>query len=143
MRRRNPFDEFERMLERFGQQFDQFDQFGEDPTSVGGISLDVEDRDAEYVVTADLPGYERDDIDVRLDENTLRIAADREARRERAGDGEYIHQERSRSSATRSVRLPERVDESEASATYRNGVLTIVLPKVGGALDEGTDIPVN
>lgn len=143
MRRRNPFDEFERMLERFGQQFDQYDRFGEDSTAVRGISLDVEDREAEYVVTADLPGYERDDIDVRLDENTLRIAADRDTRRERTGDGEYIYQERSRSSASRSVRLPERVDESDASATYRNGVLTIVLPKVGDALGDGTDIPVN
>lgn len=143
MRRRNPFDEFERMLERFGRQFDQFDQFEEGPTSVGGISLDVEDRDAEYVVTADLPGFERDDIDVRLDENTLRIAADRDTRRERTTDGEYIYQERSRSSASRSVRLPERVEEAEASASYRNGVLTIVLPKVGDALGDGTDIPVN
>jgi HSP20 family protein len=124
--RRNPFDELEEMIERMSRQFE-----GGVPASfpgMEGIAIDVADRDEEYVVTADLPGYESDDIEVTVSEGRLRIAADRESAVDEE-TAEYIFNERRRESVSRTVRLPEPVDEEAVTAKYTNGVLTITLPK--------------
>lgn len=134
MSSRNPFDDLERMIDRMTQQFEGFE-----PMS-GGVPVDVLDTGEQFVVSADLPGYDREDISVELSETTLRIGAEREEERE-TDSGEYVRRERTRQSTSRSVRLPERVDEEATSATYEAGVLRVTLPK-GDVADEGTDIPI-
>ena len=122
MSRRNPFDEIVELFERMGQS---------DRSGWGGVSdvsVDVRETDADVVVTADLPGYDREDIDVAVKERTLTIEAERQE--ERSDEGERYHrQERSHRRVSRSVHLPAEVDEQSADATYRNGVLTVTLPK--------------
>lgn len=138
MSSRNPFDDLERMIDRMTRQFEGFE-----PTA-GGVSVDVVDRGDEFVVSADLPGYDREDIDVELSETTLRVSAERdeESDEERETEaGEYLRRERTRRSTSRSVRLPERVDEDATSATYEAGVLRVTLPKLRTS-DEGTNIPI-
>ncbi|WP_227352922.1 Hsp20/alpha crystallin family protein [Haladaptatus salinisoli] len=143
-RRRNPFDEIEEMFERMSRQFEgmgrQLESGGMDLQS-GGMSLDMADRGDEFVVTADLPGFRKEDIDLTLRDDRLRIAAQHEEETEE-GDEEYIRKERSRRSMNRTVTLPDRVDESNVSAEYRNGVLTVTLPKADGS-DESHDIEVS
>ncbi|MFT4890389.1 MAG: HSP20 family protein [Halobacteriales archaeon] len=136
--RRNPFEELEDMLERMSKQFEGGVPGGL-PT-IGGVAVDVADRDHEYVVTADLPGYETEDIEVTVNEGRLRIEADRETGAEEETD-QYIFNERRRESVGRAVRLPEPVDEEAVTAEHTNGVLTITLPKedVG---DEGRRIDI-
>ncbi|HKL28369.1 MAG TPA: archaeal heat shock protein Hsp14 [Natrialbaceae archaeon] len=124
--RRNPFDELEDMIDRMSRQFEGGVP-GNLPT-VGGVAIDVADRDEEYVVTADLPGYETDDIDVTVTEGRLRIEAERETGTAEEGE-DYIFNERRRESVSRTVRLPEPVDEDAVKAKYTNGVLTVTLPK--------------
>lgn len=97
--------------------------------TMGSMNIDVEDRDDEFVVTGDLPGFDKEDMDVKLSENTLKISANREESTEDEREGEYIRQERSRRSVSRTVRLPEPVEEDEVNAHYKNGVLTVTLPK--------------
>jgi HSP20 family protein len=122
MSRRNPFDEIAELFERMSQT----DRSGWD--DVGGVSVDVRETDADVVVTADLPGYDREDIDVAVKERTLTIEAEREE--EHSEEGERYHrQERSHRRVSRSLRLPVEVDEQGADATYRNGVLTVTLPQ--------------
>jgi len=94
----------------------------------------VAEYDDEFVVMADLPGYDREDIDVRATEGRLTITAEHDAASEDA-DRRYLRRERRHESVTRSVDLPGPVVD-DASATYRHGVLTITLPK---AADETTD----
>jgi HSP20 family protein len=131
--RRNPFREIERMFEQMSEQFEQSSsQWEQTPFGFGGgeaMSVDVEERDDEFVVTADVPGFDKDEIDVQLADDTLEIAADHEETREEKAEGKYIRQERSRRSMSRSVRLPEPVEESDVAAKYKNGVLTVTLPK--------------
>lgn len=134
---RNPFDEIERMFDRMSRQFDPF----EEGLLEGSVPVDVEDTGEAYVVTADLPGFDREDIDVQLAGETLTLSADREASTDAESEGRYIRRERRRKSVSRSVRLPEPVDEDGTEATYADGVLTVRLPKVGAA--EGHDIPIN
>lgn len=133
MRGRNPFDELERFFERMSQQFGE--SWGGNFEMTGGIgssmSVDVADHPDEIVVTADLPGFSKEDIDVRLSDNTLRINARKEEAAERGGEQEnYIRQERSRRSMSRAITLPEPVDEEGVSAKHSNGVLTVTLPKM-------------
>ncbi|WP_049969101.1 archaeal heat shock protein Hsp14 [Haladaptatus cibarius] len=135
-RRKNPFDELEEMFERMSRQFDEMGgQFGGGMDwQTGGISVDVVDNGDEYVVTADLPGFEKNDLDIALQENRLRISAEHESEVEEEGE-EYLRQERSQRSVSRTVSLPDPVDESSVSAEYRNGVLTVTLPKISGSDD--------
>jgi len=130
MSRNDPFGEIERL----------FDQFGLDLEG-GGVAVDVFDAGDAVEVTADLPGYETDDIDVQLqDGRRLTITAEAKSESERE-EGRYVTRERRRQSTSRTVRLPEAVDESGTEATYTNGVLTVRLPKAEHG--EGTDIPVS
>ncbi len=129
----DPFDEMERL-------FDQFTQLG--TAASGDVPVDIVDEGEAFVVVADLPGYGTDDIDVQLQgERQLTLSATRETDRE-TDEGEYVRRERSVERTSRTVSLPEPVDEESAEASYDNGVLTVRLGKQTAA-GQGTDIPVN
>jgi HSP20 family protein len=127
------FDEIERMFEQMNRQASE--EFGGGMGSAfgRGMEVDVADRDGEYEVTADLPGYETDEIDVQLAGRTLQIEAERETAADES-DENYLRRERRRQSTARSVQLPKPVDPEGVTAQYRNGVLTITIPKLE---DEG------
>ncbi|MFB6200507.1 MAG: Hsp20/alpha crystallin family protein [Halorhabdus sp.] len=138
----NPFDEIERMFDRMSQQFGSLDPT-EFAGSIGGIAVDVRDAGEAFVVTADLPGYETDEIDVTLpDATTLRISAETDETSEQEDDM-FVRRERHRQSASRTVGLPDRVVEAETEASYQNGVLTVELPKEEPDEGDGRTIPVN
>ncbi|RBI63028.1 Hsp20/alpha crystallin family protein [halophilic archaeon] len=145
-RRRNPFDELEDMFDRMSRQFESVGQQFEESTESFGwqggtqMSLDVADRGEEFVVTVDLPGFEKEDIDVRLRDDRLSIDAEREEEMEE-GDGEYLRRERSQRSVSRSVSLPEPVDGENVTAEYNNGVLSVTLPKMDGS-EESREIDI-
>lgn len=136
MTRTNPFDEIEQF---FGRT-----PFGGDRTwgrDLRTTDIDVAEYDDEFVVMADLPGYDRDDIDVRAADGRLTIAAELDAEHEDA-DRRYLRRERRHESITRSVDLPGPVVDDDASATYRHGVLTVTLPKAVDGTDDGHRIDV-
>ncbi len=141
MKRRNPFDDIEQMFDRMSRQFDEMGRQWEGGMGGmsgmigGGMSVDVADYDDEIVVTADVPGFEKDDIDISIADRTLTLRAEREMDAE-SEEGEYLRRERRSASMHRTIRLPERVDEESASASYQNGVLTVTLPKVHATSDE-------
>ncbi len=133
--RRNPFEEIEALFERMGHEFDA----GQWPTG-DGVDVDVADHGDRYVVAADLPGYDREDIDVRLAAGTLRLAASRETETTEE-DADYLRRERRSESVSRTVSLPEAVDEDGVEARYERGVLTVELPKLEA--DGGTRIDID
>lgn len=136
MSRRNPFDEIERFFERMSEQFEDFDDFGSLETAwPGQLKVDVADYGDEYEVTADLPGFSKDEIDVELAEDRLHISADREEETEESEPGRYVRKERKSRSMSRSVTIPEPIEESAVEASFRNGVLTVTLPKAEGSED--------
>ncbi len=125
--RRNPFEDLEEMLDRVSKQIES--GVGGELAVPGSVAVDVADHVDTYEVTADLPGFDTDDIELTLADGTLRLEAEREETSE-ADTERYLRRERSRQSVTRRVQLPEPVDEEAVSATYTNGVLTVTLPKV-------------
>jgi HSP20 family protein len=133
MRRSNPFEEFETLFERMSRQFDEMSRQFDGPTmgQTHGIQLDVSDYDEEFVVVADVPGFEKEDIDLSVANRSLTIEAAREMREDEESEtGEYIRRERRHESLRRTVRLPEEILADDATASYKNGVLTVTLPKV-------------
>lgn len=130
MTRRNPFEEIEQLFERMSKQVETGDW---QALSGDNIPVDVADTGEAIEVAADVPGYDTEDISITLREGRLTIEASRQsdvADVREEDDVQYIRRERHDHSISRSVRLPEAVEENEATARYNNGVLRITLPKV-------------
>ncbi len=137
------------MMNRMSRQFEE-SMGGSDLSELagqrGGTSVDVAERDDEFVVTADLPGYEKDDIDVTLRGDQLRIDAEREQASEEGDEseeGRYLRKERRHQSVSRSIDLPEDVDDEGVSARFQNGVLTVTLPKVSAGDEDSRQIDIS
>jgi len=92
------------------------------------FKIDVQDKDSSYLIEADLPGVNKDEINLELEENTLRIQVKREETAEEE-QGSYIHKERKYSSMSRSIYLRD-VKADEIDAKLENGVLTVSVPKI-------------
>lgn len=133
---RNPFEDLEEMLERMSRQVEE-GVVG--AAGVGSLPVDVRDEGEAFVVHADLPGYEADDVDLTLSGRRLEISAERESEHEEESEN-YVRRERRRQSVGRSVRLPEDVDEEGIEASLDGGVLTVRLPKRHA--EEGTQIEI-
>ena len=130
----NPFQDIEQLFDRMSREFG-----GGAFAAASSVAVDVEERDDEFVVTADVPGFAKEDIEVTLADRTLRIQAERESEtQEREAD--YLRRERQTTSASRSVQLPGDVEEDGITATYKNGVLTVTLPKRGGGDGHRIDV---
>ncbi|SFG87483.1 HSP20 family protein [Halopelagius inordinatus] len=131
MPNKDPFREIERMVEEINRQFEQspWATGGEEAFGRDSVDVDLADHGDEFVVTADLPGFRKENIDVQCTDDRLTIRADRENETE-TGEENYIRRERTTEQMRRSVRLPEPVDADGVSATFRNGVLSVTLPKV-------------
>ncbi|ELZ29805.1 molecular chaperone [Halogeometricum pallidum JCM 14848] len=124
---------FDRMSRQFDEMSRQFDDSSRTGSSAQGMEVDVRDGEEEFVVVADLPGFEKEDIDLSITERALTISASRETETETDSDadgGEYLRRERRHESMRRTFRLPGDVTAEDAAASYKNGVLTVTLPKV-------------
>ncbi|HLJ16872.1 MAG TPA: Hsp20/alpha crystallin family protein [Bryobacteraceae bacterium] len=93
--------------------------------------VDIFETDNELVLKADVPDVELKDIDIQLENGTLAIKGERKYDREgyQKKDGGYHRIERSYGSFARYFTLPDTVDFDKVAADYKNGVLTVTLPK--------------
>jgi HSP20 family protein len=101
--------------------------------------VDVIDRDNAIVVTADLPGVNKGDIQISVRDSTLEISAEKKSEQEHREEG-YLRRERGYNRFYRAIRLPTPVDEGKAQASFNNGVLEITLPKT--TTKKGSNIPI-
>ncbi len=93
------------------------------------IPLDVVQDGDSLVVTASVPGISKDEIDVSVDDSVITIKAETASSSESETDN-YLLRERRTGSYYRALRLPETVDFENAESTFKDGVLTITLPKL-------------
>lgn len=91
-------------------------------------SVDVSENDKEIQVSAELPGMDEKDIDVSLSGNNLVIRGEKKSEKEEK-DKQYYRKESSYGAFHRSIPLPTEVEEEKIEATFKKGVLKIVLPK--------------
>ncbi len=135
-RKPTPFDEIERLIERMSEQFQDVEQWsGIESAWPGRLKVDVEEFDDTFEVTADLPGFETEDIEVELVDDQLRIQAETETEEAEEEPGRYVRRERRERAVDRRVTLPGGVEEDEVEATFTNGVLTVTLPRAAESED--------
>jgi HSP20 family protein len=102
---------------------------------------DVRETDSAIVVACDLPGMEKEKIDITYKDGNLIISGSRDVVEEKEGTGWYVH-ERSSGSFERVIPIGVEIKENEIKADYKNGVLTITLPKVESATKPGVKVKV-
>ena len=93
------------------------------------IKMDVSETEKAYVVKAEVPGVEKDDINISIDGNQVAISAEVKQEKEAREGEKLLRQERYYGKVYRAFSLAQDVDEATASAKYANGVLELVLPK--------------
>lgn len=127
-----PFREFERMRREMDRLWDTFFEGGlRRRAEEGGEwlpSLDVAETKNELVVKAEVPGMNPKDIDISLSDGVLTIKGEKRQEKEEK-EADYHLVERSYGSFIRSVQLPKEVQSDKISASYKDGILKISLPK--------------
>jgi HSP20 family protein len=95
-------------------------------------AVDVVDKEKAYEITAELPGMDESNIDVKLSDGTLTITGEKKDEKEEKKKDYYLS-ERRYGSFQRSFRVPAGVDADKIDANFKNGVLTVTLPKTAEA----------
>jgi len=141
--RRGPFENLERQMEDvFDRMFHGWPARGLDADFVGWVPpLDMIDRKNEVVLRADLPGLDRKDIQLAVENGVLTLQGSRQQEKEEQDDDCYA-MERWAGAFSRSIALPQGVDPDRVEASFRNGVLEIHVPKTKEAQGRKIDIKV-
>ena len=116
--------EMDRTLETFGRDLG----WGGNGGTAMAPTIDVSETDQELEIKAELPGVDKDDVDVTVADDVLTIKGEEKIDRDEKGKNYHVV-ERSRGSFMRSLTLPFRADPSKTKASFVDGVLTITLPK--------------
>jgi HSP20 family protein len=96
-----------------------------------GTDYELYEQDDEFVLTVELPGFDREEIDLTWDDGVLNVAA------------EHVDDDRGRKRTShRRFRFPKHVDDDGIAASYSNGILEVTLPVEDGAATRGTAIPI-
>ena len=117
------FDSFYNMLDDFfSDNFAPSRNLAKDT-----FKIDIEEKENEYLIEAELPGVKKEEIDLNIEEDTLCITVNRSEETNKDGKN-YIHRERRVSSMSRRIRLADaKLDEIKAKLD--NGVLAVTIPK--------------
>ena len=128
----DPFRDLNSLQERMNRLFEDANRGwrADEPSATTSWSpaVDIYETESEIIVQAEVPGMERKDIELTLENNVLTLKGER--RFEKEGKDENYHRiERSYGSFSRAFSIPAMVDEKVIKADYKEGVLAIILPK--------------
>lgn len=119
---RDPFEEMDRMMNRFWN--------GSSLETTAAMRTDVIDEGNDYKLEAELPGFDKGDINIDLKDNILTISAShKENKDEKDQNGKYLRRERRYSSYERTFNVGDGMKPEDINASYDNGVLTVIFPK--------------
>ncbi len=104
--------------------------------------VDIEESDTGYTIRADLPGLDKKDVAITVENGTLRIEGEKKEENKKE-EGRYYHLERSYGKFSRTFALPENMDAQKISATMNNGVLVLTLPKGEEVKPKAIEVAVN
>ena len=141
--RYNPFDlsDFPAGLRLFNDSVNRL--FSESETARPWTpSVDIKETENEIVLHADVPGVEEKDIDVRIEDGTLTLKGERKFSENKKGEG-YHRIERGYGSFVRCFSMPDSVDPEKVAAEYKNGVLSVTLPKKEVAKPRSVKVKLN
>ncbi|MFB3765615.1 MAG: Hsp20/alpha crystallin family protein [Methanotrichaceae archaeon] len=90
--------------------------------------VDVMEEGNQYVIRAELPGFDKEDVDIELNKDVLILKAEKKLDSEDKSQN-YLHRERTYATCQRTINFPEEVDPSKVEGTMKNGVLELKVPK--------------
>ena len=129
----NTFDTFDKFMRNF---------FDHSNTSLPAFRTDIRDAGDKFILEAELPGFEKEDIKLDLKDGILTISAEHNENNDQKDEkGNYIRRERRYGSFSRSFDLTG-IDENGITAAYKNGVLELSLPKAVPAVPEAKRISI-
>jgi len=103
--------------------------------------MDIKETKGALTVTVELPGIDQKEIDVSVHEGVLTISGEKKVGKEEKGT-DYHYIERSYGCFSRSFSLPDTVETEKIGAAYKDGVLTVTLPKTAKAMEQSKKIPI-
>jgi len=142
----DPFRELEEMSDRLNRMFSRPSigtKNGKEALTVADWTptVDISETDGEYLIKAELPEVKKEDVKVTLEDGVLTLTGERRQEKEEKNT-KYHRVERSYGSFVRSFSLPELVDETNVKAEYKDGVLSLHLPKSEKAKPRAIDVKV-
>jgi HSP20 family protein len=153
-RERHPFESFRREVDRLFDDFGRswrspftrslldVEPFSRVQTSwYNAPAVDVLEKSDKYEITAELPGLDQSNIDINLSGDVLTIRGEKKEEKEETEKGYHLS-ERRFGSFQRSFRVPDGVDVNTVEASFKNGVLTLTLPKTPEAQSKAKKIEV-
>lgn len=114
--------------------FNDLDPFFDSPRSVlkTGLNfnprMDIKDTEKDLSLIVDIPGMDKKDISIAVEDGVLAVKGERKGEKREEKDG-YVHHERNFGSFERRLRLPENAEQDKIKADYKDGVLTVSVPK--------------
>ena len=135
----NVFDDMDTMIHSF---FNTDWNFPVRDTRNWSPAVDVKETDNSFVLTADIPGLTKKDIQVNVANGKLSISGERTYETDQENDN-YHYRERRFGTFDRSFKLPDTVDEEKISASFKNGILIVALPKHANILPKEREIKVS
>jgi len=140
----SPFLDLHREVNRvFDEAFRDFGTsavFGRFPSFSGWPTLEVSETDGEIKITAEVPGLEEKDIEVLLQDNVLTLRGEKKAETE---DKDRQFSERYYGRFERRIPIQVEVDEDKVNASFKNGLLTVTMPKTQQAQAKAKRIAIN
>lgn len=108
-------------------------------------AVDVEENDKEYTVKAELPGFDEKDVNLTVENHVLTLSGkvDEKNDEKDKDNRKYLVRERRVETFERSFSLPEGVDEENISAQFKNGLLTVTLPKTAEKASRKLEVKIN
>ncbi len=140
--RANPWREIEDIFDRHVHALEKFQPIGwENLTADWTPMVDISETETAFVINVEIPGINKEDVKVTVDNNILSINGTRE--QEKEDEGKKFHRiERSYGSFTRSFTLPEYVDEKHIQANFHDGLLNLRIEKVTVKKSKAIDVKV-
>lgn len=135
LRRHDEKDVFDHMQ----RMFDEMQEMGKNIVPGGQMPIDIREEDGFIVISADLPGVEKEDISLKADDESVEITAEGSAEVKEENE-KYIRRERSERRFRRKVQWPVQIDPETVEASYNEGVLEVRAEKDE---TEGRDIEID
>lgn len=140
----NPLREMEELLDNYGRALTTPGRLATDLLSRGDWTprVDIAETDKSFLIKMEIPEVSKKDVKVSVDQGVLSISGERKQEKEEKGK-RYHRMERYYGSFDRSFSLPENVDQTHVDATFKDGMLTVELPKLAEALHTPIEVQIH
>lgn len=137
----NPMSSLSNWIEEFFNDNRCYNSIDRELTSGNFPRVDITENETSYQIKADLPGMDKKDIAVNIENGVIRIEGEKKEEHKKE-HGKYFHLERSYGHFSRSFALPEEVNAEKIEAKMHNGVLEVILPKSERARPKAIEVKV-